>query len=130
MFVKNVTRKRLLASSSKICSSFFSRSRGLMFSSKIKDKAYVLAFPEEERVDLHMFFVFFPIDVLFVDKRKKVVEIKKGFQPFTTYSARKKARYVIELPEGAAGNSRIGDRIEFFDVSESESGKKVRVSEI
>jgi uncharacterized membrane protein (UPF0127 family) len=62
-----------------------------------------------------MMFVFFPIDVLFVDKNKKVVEIKESFMPFTFYNPEKKAKYVVELPAGAVKETKtsVGDRIGF-----------------
>ena len=39
-----------------------------------------------------MFFVFFPIDVLFLDKNKKVVELKENFKPFSIYFPKNKAK--------------------------------------
>ena len=60
-----------------------------------------------------MLFVFYPIDVIFLDEQKKVVEIKENFRPFRFYTPKKKARYVLELPKGSVNRSRteLGDRI-------------------
>ena len=80
----------------KICKSIWSKARGLMFSRK---KNLMFVFDKEQRIGLHMFFVFFPIDVLFLDKNKKIIEIKKNFKPFTFYRSKEKAKYVIELTE-------------------------------
>ena len=55
-----------------------------------------------------MFFVFFPIDVLFLDKNKMIVETKKDFKPFTFYKSKEKAQYVVELVE--EHNYKIGDK--------------------
>ena len=62
-----------------------------------------------------MLFVFFPIDVLFLNKNKKVVDIKEDFRPFTFYASRQKAAYAVELPQGTINKSKtnIGDLIEF-----------------
>lgn len=62
-----------------------------------------------------MVFVFFPIDILFLDKNKKVIEMKKNFRPFSFYTPEKKARYILELPEGTIKKTRteIGDKIRF-----------------
>lgn len=62
-----------------------------------------------------MFFVFFPIDVLFANKEKKIVEIKENFKPFTFYNPKKKAKYVIELPQNTIKNTKtkIDDTLEF-----------------
>ena len=62
-----------------------------------------------------MFFVFYPIDVLFLNKNKIVVEMKENFKPFTFYTPKNKALYIIELPRGSIKNSKtkIKDKIEF-----------------
>ena len=78
----------------KICKTPWSRARGLMFSKK---RNLMFVFDKEKRIPLHMFFVFFPIDVLFLDKNKRIVEIKKNFKPFTFYKSKEKAKYVVEL---------------------------------
>jgi len=85
-----------------------------MFSKK-PDFGLVFVFRTEKRRSLHMFFVFYPIDLLFLDSKKKVVEIKENFLPFTLYFPRKRARFVVELPAGAVKKSstRVGDTISF-----------------
>ena len=85
----------------KVCKSLFSRARGLMFSKRIKDSCLLFVFPKEERVSLHMFFVFFPIDVLFLNEKKEIVDLKQNFLPFTVHTSRKPAKYVLEMPAGS-----------------------------
>ena len=84
-----------------------------MFRFKRPDYALVFIFNKEARRDLHMLFVFFPIDVLFLDKNKKVADIKKNFKPFSYYTPKAKAKYVVELPVGMLKNTRILDEINF-----------------
>ena len=57
----------------------------------------VMVFPSERKISLHMFFVFYPIDVLIVDENNKVVEIKRNFKPFTVWNSSEKGKYVVEL---------------------------------
>ena len=113
MLIKNKTKKTLLSKNAKICISIISKSFGLMFS--IRHKPLIFVFREEKIITLHMLFVFCPIDVLFLDKNKKVVEIKENFMPFTFYTPKNKAKYVIELPNGIIKKSRtkLGDNISF-----------------
>jgi uncharacterized protein len=115
MLVKNATRKKMLVSQAYVCDSVLTRTKGLMFHQRIKDLAFILAFEREQHVALHMYFVFFPIDVLFLDRSKKIIEMKRQFMPFSQYIAAKKAKYVVELPEGTinASRTKIGDKIEF-----------------
>lgn len=79
-----------------------------------KRKNLVFVFGNERRVSLHNWFVFFPIDVLFLDSEKRIVEIKKGLRPFGFYFAKKKAKYVVEL--GKLKDKplyRVGNELEF-----------------
>ena len=112
MHVKNTTKKTLLAKDAKLCKSIFSIALGLMFS---KPRPLIFIFEKEKIVPLHMFFVFYPIDILFLDKNKIVIEIKENFRPFGLYTPKNKATYVIELPKGAikSPKTEIGDKIEF-----------------
>ena len=111
--VKNLTRKTILAEKYKICKSVFSKTLGLMFSAK--PKTLIFIFKKEKINPLHMLFVFYPIDVLFLDKNKIVAEIKENFKPFTFYTPKKKSKYIIELPKDSIKNSKteIGDKIYF-----------------
>jgi uncharacterized protein len=90
------------------------RTKGLMFEDKKKfDYALVFEFPRESKIgsSLHMIFVFFPIDVLFLDKTKKVVD-KVTLPPFQpNYTPKKAAKYVIEMPAGKAKKVKIGSKI-------------------
>ena len=113
MMIKNLTRKIILAKKYKTYKNIFSKSLGLMFS--IKNKTLILNFKKEKINPLHMFFVFYPIDVLFLDKNKIIVEIKENFKPFTFYTPKKKSKYIIELPKNSIKNSKtkVGDKINF-----------------
>ena len=92
----------------KICRSSWEKARGLMF---YKKRNLIFIFDKVERISLHMWFVFFPIDVLFLDSDKKIVEIKKDFKPFTFYRSKTPAKYVVELSD--THNYKIG---EIFDL--------------
>lgn len=70
------------------------KARGLMFSKK-KDLLFVFSKPK--RIALHNFFVFFRIDLIFLDSNFKVIEKKMNFKPFRLYTSKTKANYVIEI---------------------------------
>ena len=129
MPVKNVTRNTIIALRSKTADSMLSRSVGLMFS-KPTQSAMILKFSSEAIISLHTFFVFFPIDVLFVDGRLRVVEMLGSMEPFSTYSPKKKAKYVIELPAGTIRKSktRLGDEVAFLQVVERKTGNGKRIT--
>jgi len=111
--IKNITKGTVISDDYKICSSILCKARGLMF--RKNPAALVFEFNREQRNSLHMMFVFFLIDVIFLDKDKKVVEIKENFRPFAMYIPKNKSMYVIELEKGKIAESRseIGDIIAF-----------------
>jgi uncharacterized membrane protein (UPF0127 family) len=111
--IKNISQSKVIVGSLEICNSVFSRGLGLMFRKKLADKGLVFIFNSERKRSLHNLFVFWPIDVLFLDSQKKVVEVKHNFKPFRFYFPKKKAQYVIELPSGSASSCEIGHTISF-----------------
>ncbi len=95
-------------------SNIWQLAKGLMFTFKIKNPL-IFDFKKEKYVSLHMFFVFYPIDVVFLDSEKRIVDLKENFKPFTTYSSKKKAKYVIEINQGTIKEHKlqINDRLDF-----------------
>lgn len=111
MKIINKTTDTVIALKGKMADTFFSRLMGLMNRAAL--------FPEEALVitrcqSIHMFFMRFPIDVVFVDKRNCVVGVVERIQPFQLSPVFFKSSYVIELPEGAIARKKIsiGDIIE------------------
>ncbi|MBW2992195.1 DUF192 domain-containing protein [Candidatus Woesearchaeota archaeon] len=116
LMIKNTSKNKTLAKESKIYKNMFSKAKGLMFSKKITNKSIIFPFNKEEKWSLHMLFVFFPIDVLWLNKNKEVVDIKQNFKPFSLIAKPKeKASYVIELPNNTIKNTNteIGDKLSF-----------------
>ncbi|RLE38935.1 DUF192 domain-containing protein [Candidatus Woesearchaeota archaeon] len=109
----NKTKDRRIVNEVKHCRNLVSKVRGLMFRKKVNCRGLVFHFAKERVNSLHTLFVFHPIDILFLDKHKKVVEIKKNLQPFRCYRPKKKSKYVVELVAGVVRRSdtNIGDII-------------------
>jgi len=99
----------------RVVDSFLGRVLGLMFSRR--PRCIALAFPSERRISLHMWFVFFPIDVAFLDRNRRVVELKEGFRPWTLHASRRPARCAVEMPAGWARGKgiRVGDVLRLAD---------------
>jgi len=109
----NKTRKTTLSKEFTNCKTPASKARGLMW--RIKPKTLIFYFKKEKIVPLHMIFVFFPIDVIYLNSKKQIVDLKNNFKPFTFFTPSKKARYVIELPVNTIKKSKtkLGDKISF-----------------
>lgn len=114
MLIKNITKNIIIGYNAKFCNDIFSKFVGLMFSKK-KDKILIFKFGREKIISLHMFFVFYSIDVLFLNKKRIVVDKKENFKSFRFYKSKKKAMYAIELPKGKIKKTKteIGDKISF-----------------
>lgn len=70
----------------------------------------IMTFNQDQKVSLHMIFVFFPIDVLILNQNKEIVVIKRNFKPFTFWNSKEKGKYVVEL--GSPSSYQIEDKVE------------------
>ena len=132
MPIKNMTTNKIIAASSRIADSMLSRTLGLMCT-KPQQAALILKFEKEERISLHMMFVLYPIDVIFANREKEVVDVKENFRPFEMYASDKKATYAIEVPAGTVSSTgtKTGHRIAFLAIKEKNyiNGKSITVTE-
>jgi uncharacterized membrane protein (UPF0127 family) len=96
--------------------SFFSRFRGLMLKKNIK-RGLILKIPAgrgRRGSAIHMFFMRIPLDLIFLDEEKIVVDTVT-LKPWQTYTPKSPARYVIEFKKDVLNNSstEIGDEMDF-----------------
>lgn len=114
MQINNLTKNTAISRHVKACDGLLSKFIGLMLSLKQKN-SLIFKFNKEQIISLHMIFVFYPIDVLFLNKNRIVVDKKESFRPFAFCKSRKKAMYAIELPNRVIKKTKteIGDKIEF-----------------
>jgi uncharacterized protein len=112
----NVSKGKTLCPKTRLCTSIFSQARGLMFSRPIHDTCLIFDFGKPRRTDLHMLFVFFPIDILYINDKYCVVDMRAGAMPFTPLiKSTVPSRYIVELPSGKINDTgtRIGDKVRF-----------------
>jgi uncharacterized membrane protein (UPF0127 family) len=79
--------------------SAFGRMRGLLGRDGLEPGTGMLI---DRTGSVHMFFMRFPIDVVFVDRNRTVVRIVHGLRPWRVAAARR-AVAALELPVGAVG---------------------------
>ncbi len=129
MQVVNKTKNEVISSNIETACSILSRIRGLMLS---KPKDLILVSPREDITSsaIHMMFMLYPIDVIWVSSEQMVVDLKKKIPAYNplkprtwkTYKPKTAAKYVIELGRGDLGNTEIGDKIRFLHAgSESDT---------
>ncbi len=93
-----------------VCSSFFRKATGLMFRFPKGPFVYYFPFSSPRKIAITMWFVFFPIDVVFVDKKGVIVE-KVSLRPFTFYRSSVQAFGFYEVPLGASDHLAVGMKI-------------------
>lgn len=88
------------------------RNKGLMFRRKpLKDNEGMLfIYSKPQIIKMWMKNTYIPLDVLFLDDKLKVIEIKQGLKPHdikTNYSSTEKCKYAIEVNEGSVRKNKI-----------------------
>lgn len=85
----------------------WSRMRGLLGRASLAPGEGMLFRPTGS---IHMFFMRFPIDAVFLDRELVVLDVVRGLRPWRTAS-RRGAKVVVELAAGAASTVQAGDRL-------------------
>ena len=100
---------QVLASNIEIADSFLQQARGLMFRRSLADDAaLVFQFESAAKRDVHMLFVPFAIDAIWLVDNEVVG--KKRLKPWIGLG-RETAETLVELPAGAAEAVAVGDRV-------------------
>ena len=110
---EDVASEAVIATEIEVADSFLSRACGLMFQRSIpEDYGLVFRFDEPASRDLHMVFVPFPIDAVWlVDDEVTAVE---RLRPWIGLG-KATADTVLELPAGAAADIKPGDTVTLVD---------------
>lgn len=97
MRVINQTKNTVLAEEAVVAASIFSRIIGLLGKSGLKKEEALILKPCNS---VHTFFMRFSIDVLFIDKRYRIIRAISSLRPFHITSLYFKAALAIEMPAG------------------------------
>lgn len=118
MIIKNITKKTEI-NNIEMANSLISKIKGLMFKKKGR---LLLKFWFQDYHKIWMLFMRFSIDLIFIDKNKRVVDIIRNAIPITfdpktwkIYGPRKRCKYVLEIESGLAKSKKfaVGDRLNF-----------------
>ena len=103
MKIVNITQNASLATKGAVADSFSSRIKGLLGRESLeKDEALVLTNCRQ----IHMFFMRFAIDAVFLDKTHKVVGIVEDIKPFHCSPIFWGAHLAIELAPGTIQSTK------------------------
>ncbi len=115
MFLKAVRAGdgEVIAEKVDIADSFLKRFQGLMFRADLPEKEGLLLVPCNQ---IHMMFMRFPIDAVFLDTSNQVVNLYHDLSPWWGLSGwHRQAEKVLELRSGTLvkKNVKTGDRLNF-----------------
>ena len=89
----------------------FQKMKGLLSENKINfDYALIFHLNSESilSASIHMLFMQFSIDVVWLDSKKTIVDLKQDLRPWTFNSSpRKPANYIIELPINSIKKNKL-----------------------
>lgn len=102
----------------RLCDTFWTRFKGLQFASHLPANEGLLFVTNSEsrsNTSIHMFFMAFPIAVIWLDKSGKVVDscLAKPWRP--AYAPRLPAQYFIEANVDLLNRVRVGDVLRFHE---------------
>jgi uncharacterized membrane protein (UPF0127 family) len=109
--VRNQSRSTVLGDRVGIADTSATRRTGLLKHSRLESGEGLWIAPSEA---VHTFGMKFPIDVLFLDKKRKVLKIRSQM-PRSRMAICLRAHSALELPSGTAAAMRtvVGDQLEF-----------------
>ncbi len=96
-----------------LADNFIKRAFGLMFRD-IGDKAMLFLY-RRRKISIHTFFMFYPIDVVFIDKDRVVETVR--LKPWKTYTCKNYSTSMLEFKcRNIYLNELIGTKVEFIVV--------------
>ena len=121
--IKNLTKKKILVKDLEIAKSVGKKTKGLMFRKELaKNSGLLMVFGYDRKHEIWMFGMRFPIDIVFIDKEKRIVEINHSVKPmgknpktWRVYRPSKSCRYVLEVNSGIMKKTKTetGDVLDF-----------------
>ncbi|MGH9604792.1 MAG: DUF192 domain-containing protein [Terracidiphilus sp.] len=113
--VLNRTRGAILATGMETAATAASRNKGLLGRDGLAPGEGLWIVPCES---VHTFFMRFPVDLVYLDRRKRVRKVRSSLGPWRL-SACLSAHSIVELPAGVVRATRTqpGDELEFLPAS-------------
>ena len=107
--IENETKGTRLGDKISIADSSLRRIVGLMGTPHLEPRSGLLILPTQ---GVHTFFMKYPIDLVFINKRRQVIGTCKGLKPNRLSRIMWSEESVLELPERAIEQSRteVGDQ--------------------
>jgi uncharacterized membrane protein (UPF0127 family) len=114
--VDNLTRGTSVAERCRVAASLGDRAVGLLATPNLPAGGGLLI---ERTQSIHMFFMRYPVDVVFLDRHARVTRTVAGLRPWRVVWWARGARDCIELPVGAlsVSGTAVGDHLGIDDLT-------------
>jgi uncharacterized membrane protein (UPF0127 family) len=114
MQVVDIDRGVVVVQEGQHARTFWGRLRGLLDTPPLQPGQGLLLEPCNS---IHMFFMSYPIDALYLDAGNRVLRVVSDLAPWRVGPTIRRARRVLELPAGHAARCgvQVGDRLSFED---------------
>jgi uncharacterized membrane protein (UPF0127 family) len=111
MTIHNITKGITIADKAVKAANFLARGRGLMLAPPLAAGGALVIEPCNS---IHMFFMRYPLDIIFLDKHGTVLFMYEGIKPWRLGRVVRGAKSAVELPEGtiAASRTEVGDKLQ------------------
>ena len=112
----NRETNQVLIQSARWCTSRLCRLRGLQFRMRLKPGEALILVKDKDSIantSIHMFFVFFPIAAIWINKKGKVTsaQLARPWRPY--YASPEPATYVLETSPEFLDKVAVGDELIF-----------------
>jgi hypothetical protein len=111
MIICNLTRNTLIADKAITANTMFKRMAGLLGRDRFNSGEALVITPCRS---IHMLFMKFPLDIIFIDRANTVVGLCPNIRPFQFSPFFPRSHSAIETPAGtiAASQTQMGDSIQ------------------
>ena len=106
VLIKNRSRGTILGERIEVADNYFSRLRGLLGRKGLGAGEGLLIVPSR---GVHMFGMKFPLDVLLLDKERRVAGSYRALAPGKATGMHRGIRYALELPVGMIESTSTGE---------------------
>ena len=106
---------KLIAKNIEFARTMLAQSLGLMFRKSMPHSySMIFTLKKPSQVNVHMLFVFFRIDVIFLNEEKRVMDFSQ-LKPWVGYKAMNDIKYVLEMKAGTIDKFNLseGGQMEF-----------------
>ncbi|MBI4176011.1 MAG: DUF192 domain-containing protein [Candidatus Aenigmarchaeota archaeon] len=117
MIIKNLSTGKIIAKDVELADTYWKRVKGLMFR---EGGSMLFRFKKEGFYSVWTLFMKFQIDIIFLDRQKKVIQVcgnarpvGRGLSTWRVYRTEKEAKYILEIPSGGRAIVRKGDLMSF-----------------